>query len=350
MTNMEKAIYDVAIIGSGPAGLTAAIYTTRAGLKTLVLAGRFWGGQPMTTTMVENFPGFPEGIMGPDLMMNIRKQAEKFGAEILDVNFKYGNFSEHLTENEEKKPFELVTDEEKKFLAKSVIIATGAEARMLGVPGEKEKIGRGVSTCATCDAGFYRNKNVIVNGGGDSAMEEALVLARFAKHVWIVHRRDSFKASKIMQEKVFRAPEITVIYNTEIKEILGEQKVEKVLLRTKTNDKRILVRENGQEGKVEAENIGGIIREEEEEHIAWEFPIDGIFVAIGRIPTSELFKDLEKDEQGFIKTYNHGETNIEGVFVAGDVQDPKYKQSVVAAGSGSIAALEAEKWLMENFD
>src|SRR6266403_5432736 len=197
--------YDVIILGSGPAGLTAAIYATRAGLKTLVIAGEKWGGQLQLTTDVENFPGFPEGIQGPDLMTNMRKQAERFGAEFVEEDFKEGDFG--------KAPFS-VTAGDKTYAGKAVIIATGADTKWLDVPGEKERIGRGISSCAPCDAPFFRNKNVIVAGGGDSAMEEALVLSRFATNVFIVHRRDSFNASQVMQDTVFATKNIHQIYNT----------------------------------------------------------------------------------------------------------------------------------------
>src|SRR3989338_7500046 len=215
-------MYDVIIIGSGPAGLTAAIYTTRANLKTLVIAGGKWGGQLMLTTLVENYPGFPEGIDGPVLMENMKKQAEKHGAEILYQDFKKGDFS--------KAPFKIVTGEGE-FEAKAVIIATGADTKWLDVPGEKEKIGRGVSSCAPCDAPFFREKNVIVVGGGDSAMEEALVLTRFATHVTIVHRKDRLRESHVMQERARNNPKISFVLNTEVIEILGQEKLTGVKLR-----------------------------------------------------------------------------------------------------------------------
>ena len=208
---MDK-LYDVIIIGSGPAGLTAAIYSTRADLKTLVISGVKWGGQLMLTTLVENFPGFPDGIQGPDLMADMRKQAEKFGTEFVDDDFTAADFSQ--------KPFK-VSVGDKTYQAKSVIIATGADTKWLGVPGEAEKIGRGVSSCAPCDAAFFRNKNVIVVGGGDSAMEEALVLSKFATNVTIVHRRDSFRASDIMQKRVKENPKIKILFKSEITEVIG---------------------------------------------------------------------------------------------------------------------------------
>ena len=300
---------DVIIVGSGPAGLTAALYATRANLKTLVIAGRKWGGQLMLTTLVENYPGFPQGIQGPDLMMNMRKQAEHHGAQILDVDFKDADFT--------KKPFTIHTDDEKTYSSKSVIIATGAETRWLGVPGEQERIGRGVSSCAPCDAPFFRNKNAIVVGGGDSAMEEALVLTKFASSVTIVHRRGEFRASQIMQKRVKENPKIKLIFNSEIVEILGENKVEKV--------------------KIKNNQTNGIS----------EMPIDGVFVAVGHIPNSALFQGIDRDDKGFIKVYDHTKTNIEGIYVAGDVHDAIYKQAVTAAAFGSMAALEVERALME---
>lgn len=301
-------MYDVIIIGSGPAGLTAAIYTTRADLKTLVISGVKWGGQLMLTTEVENFPGFPEGIQGPDLMANMRKQAERFGAEFVDGDFTSADFS--------LKPFK-VSVGDKTYEAKSVIIATGADTKWLGVPGEQEKIGRGVSSCAPCDAAFFRDKNVVVVGGGDSAMEEALVLTKFATSVTLIHRKDTFKASEIMQKRIRGNPKIKILFNTEVTEIFGEVKVEKVKLK------------NNQTGETT------------------EMPIDGVFVAIGHIPNSNLFKDIEVDEAGFIKVHEHFLTNKDGVFVAGDIHDSHYKQAVTAAGYGCSAALEAEKWLEE---
>lgn len=301
-------IYDVIIIGSGPAGLTAGIYTTRASLKTLIIAGVKWGGQLQLTTLVENYPGFPDGIQGPDLMTAMRKQVERFGAEIVDLDFSSGEFS--------TSPFKIMAGE-KEYIGKSVIIATGADTKWLEAKGEKEKIGRGVSTCAPCDAPFFKEKNVIVVGGGDSAMEEALVLTKFAKEVTLIHRRDAFRASQIMQEKVKTNPKIKILFNSEITEILGEEKVTGVKI------------SNNKTGEVT------------------KMPIDGVFVAIGHLPNSKPFSGIEVDEQGFIKVYNHTKTNIEGVFVAGDVHDNHYKQAITAAGFGCMASLEAEKWLRD---
>lgn len=300
-------LYDVIILGSGPAGLTAAIYTTRAALKTLVIAGVKWGGQLQLTTLVENFPGFPEGIQGPDLMSAMRKQAEHHGAEIVNENSSSADLG--------KNPF-VVTVGEKTYESKSVIIATGADTKWLGVPGEMEKIGRGVSSCAPCDAPFFRNKNVIVAGGGDSAMEEALVMTKFATNVTIVHRRDEFRASQIMIQKAKDNPKITFLLNSEIVEILGENNVTGVRLKNNAT-----------------------------EEIS-EMPIDGVFVAIGHIPNSKVFQGIETDEKGYIKVHDHYLTNLPGVFVAGDVHDNQYMQAITAAGFGCAAALEAEKWLM----
>jgi len=304
-------MYDVIVIGSGPAGLTAAIYTTRANLKTLIIGGVSWGGQLMLTTEVENFPGFPQGIMGPDLMANMRKQAEKFGAEIVEENFTSEEFSAS-----NGKSFTIRAGD-RSFEGRSVILATGADTKWLDVPGEKEKIGRGVSTCAPCDGPFFKNKNIIVVGGGDSAMEEAEVMTRYASFVTLIHRRDTFRASKIMQDKIKSNPKIKIILDTQVSKILGDFKVTGVeLANVKTGEKR-------------------------------EMATDGVFVAIGHIPNTALFKGIDLDEKGYIKVYEHTKTNVEGVFVAGDVHDIHYKQAITAAGFGCMAALEVEKWLRE---
>ncbi len=299
-------IYDVIIIGSGPAGLTAAIYTTRAALKTLVIAGEKWGGQLQLTSLVENFPGFPEGIQGPDLMLNMRKQAEHHGAVIKDSNFTTGNFT--------KRPFTIQAGGEE-FKAKSVILASGADARWLGVPGEEERIGKGVSSCATCDSMFFRGKNVFVVGGGDSAMEEALVLAKVANSVTVIHRRDAFRASEIMQERAKKDPKITFLFNSEVTEIKGDMRVQSATVK------------NTSTGEIK------------------EIPVDGIFVAIGHIPNTKAFQGIELDNDGYIKVQNHYHTNIPGVFTAGDVHDRAYRQAITASGFGAASALEAERWL-----
>jgi thioredoxin reductase (NADPH) len=330
-------IYDVIIIGSGPSGLTAGIYTSRGSRKTLLLAGRKWGGQLMLTTEVENFPGFPEPIMGPELMKKMRDQSTRYGTEIVDANVTNVNYSQ--------KPFEVVTDDEKKYYSKSVIIATGADTRWLQIPGEQEHIGRGVSSCAPCDAAFYRNKKVIVVGGGDSAMEEALVLTKFAEHVFVVHRRDSLKASDIMQKKAMENEKISFIFNTSPAEILGEIKVEKVKCTSNLKDGGIPFGGNGQQSIKQVSDLAGTEVSRTDTEVVWEFSVDGVFVAIGHIPNSTIFKGIEKDEKGFIKQHPHSKTNIDGVFVSGDVHDDTYMQAVTAAGYGCQAALDVEKYL-----
>ncbi|MBP6882396.1 MAG: thioredoxin-disulfide reductase [Candidatus Levybacteria bacterium] len=299
-------IYDVIIIGSGPSGLTAATYTTRAALKTLVLAGEKWGGQLMLTSVIENFPGFPEGIEGPELMANMRKQAEHHGAEILNENVTKIEMSE--------RPFKVSTST-RGYEAKSIIIATGADARWLGVPGETERIGRGMSSCATCDAMFFKGKNVFVVGGGDSAMEEALVLSKTANSVTLLHRRDVFRASDIMIQRVKENSKITPLLNSEIVEVKGEMRVQSVMVK------------NNQTSEIK------------------EMKVDGVFVAIGHIPNTTFLKDIELDEEKYIKVKDGFRTNIDGVFTAGDVHDRHYRQAITAAGFGCAAALEAERWL-----
>jgi len=334
---MDK-LYDVIIIGSGPAGLTAAIYTTRADLKTLVISGVKWGGQLMLTTLVENFPGFPEGIQGPDLMANMRKQAEKFGTEFVDDDFTSADFS--------SKPFKISVGD-KTYEGKSVIIATGADTKWLGVPGEKEKIGRGVSSCAPCDAAFFRNKNVIVVGGGDSAMEEALVLSKFATNVIIVHRRGSFRASEIMIKRVMENPKIHEFFNAEIIEVLGDQKVEKVKVRVRPSDKSLPAKSKEEIEKITPALLQFKVLKKDAETITGTIAIDGIFVAIGHMPNSSMLTGIDLDDQGFIKIRDHYLTNVVGVFVAGDVHDNHYKQAITAAGFGCAAALEVQKWLSD---
>ncbi len=304
---MDK-LYDVIIIGSGPAGLTAALYTTRANLKTLVIAGGKWGGQLMLTTLVENYPGFPEGIQGPDLMMAMHKQAEKFGTQIVEEDFIEGDFG--------NTPL-VVKTSSNSYQSKTVIIATGADTKWLDVPGEKEKIGRGVSSCAPCDAAFFRNLDVIVVGGGDSAMEEASVLSKFATSVTIVYRGDTLRASHIMQDRAKKNEKIKFIFNSEVVEVLGEEKVTGVKIKNnKTNE-------------------------------VTEMPIQGVFVAIGHLPNTSPFKGIDLDELGFIKVYDHTKTNLDKVYVAGDVHDAHYKQAVTAAAFGCMAALDLEKFLRE---
>lgn len=311
-------VRNVLIIGSGPAGLTAGIYLSRANLKPLLFAGAKWGGQLQLTTDVENYPGFMDGIQGPELMQKFRQQAERFGCEILADDVTAVDFG--------TKPFKVTAGGSamQDYFSKSVVIATGAETKWLGLPNEQKLIGRGVSSCAPCDAFFFRDKKVIVVGGGDSAMEEALVLAKFASEVTIIHRRDEFRASKIMVDKVKQNPKIKLILNSTIEDILGEQRVEGVKVKNVKDEK------------------------------VTEMAVDGIFVAIGHLPVTDIFKgQVELDEKEFVKRMPKGEgpmafnmaTSVEGVFVAGDVHDFHYKQAVTAAGFGCMAALEAERWL-----
>jgi len=301
-------MYDVVIVGSGPAGLTAAIYTSRAGLKTLVAAGMLWGGNLMLTTEVENFPGFENGILGPELMEQMRKQAERFGAELV---------LENATSLDLKsKPFK-VTVGNTVHEAKAVIIAAGASAKWLGLESETRLRGRGVSVCATCDAAFFRNRKVVVVGGGDTALEEAFVLSRVASEVKVIHRRDKLRATKFLQEKAFENPKISFVWNSTVKEILGKNMVEGVKLRNVVS---------GEESVLDC---------------------DGVFVAIGHKPNTEIFKDqIELDPAGYIIVKEQTRTNIEGVFAAGDVTDPRYRQAIAAAGSGCKAAIDTEKYLI----
>jgi thioredoxin reductase (NADPH) len=299
---------DVVIIGSGPAGYTAALYAARANLEPLVLKGLDAGGQLMLTTDVENYPGFPDGILGPAMMESFEKQASRFGAEILPVHVTSVDLSQ--------RPFS-VTSGDQEWAAKTVIVATGASARWLDVPGEEKLRGRGVSACATCDGFFFRDRDLVVVGGGDSAMEEATFLTKFASNVTIVHRRDEFRASKIMQDRALSNPKIEVIWNSNVAEILGDAAVTGVILR---------------------DTISG----EETERAT-----DGVFMAIGHDPNTELFKgQLELDDEGYIVVAEpRTGTSVEGVFAAGDVTDRIYRQAVTAAGQGSKAAIDAERLL-----
>lgn len=302
--NVEKVI----IIGSGPAGYTAAVYTSRALLQPLMFEGEDAGGQLMITSEVENYPGFPEGVTGPELMEHMRKQAERFNTRFIRRNVTKVDFS--------SRPFK-VWDGDQLHLAKSVIICTGASARYLGLPSEKAFYNRGVSACATCDGAFFRNMEVAVVGGGDTAMEEATFLTRFASKVYLIHRRDSFRASKIMAEKALSNPKIQVVWNTVVEEILGDKFVTGLRLRNL---------ENNQESQL---------------------AVQGLFLAIGHKPNTELFKGiLELDETGYIITKPKSSyASIEGVFAAGDVQDHVYRQAITASGSGCMAAIDAERWL-----
>ena len=300
---MERVI----IIGSGPAGLTAAVYAARANLAPLVLAGGMYGGQLMLTTEVENYPGFPEGIMGPDLMIKFREQAERFGARIENVDVTAVDFT--------KKPLTVRTDEHE-YQAESVIIATGASARWLDIPGESLLRGRGVSTCATCDGAFFRDKHIVVVGGGDSAIEEALFLTRFGSKVTLIHRRDTLRASKIMAERARSHEKIDFIWNTAVEAVLGETTMTGLRL------KNLL---DGTTSQIEA---------------------DALFIAIGHTPNTAIFQgQIDLDPNGYIQSSDGTTTNVEGVFVGGDVNDLRYKQAITAAGSGCKAAMDAEKYL-----
>jgi len=300
---MERII----IIGSGPAGLTAAIYAARANLRPLVLAGGMYGGQLMLTTEVENYPGFPEGIMGPELMIKFREQAERFGARIENVDATSVDFG--------KRPLIVRTDDAT-YEAKSVIVATGASARWLGIAGEEHLRGRGVSTCATCDGAFFRGKHIVVVGGGDSAMEEALFLTRFGHRVTVIHRRDHLRASKIMADRALAHEKIEFVWNTVVEEAVGTEKLEALKLHNIVDGKR------------------------------YEFAADALFIAIGHDPNTAIFRgQLELDKAGYIQSPDGVSTNVEGVFVAGDVYDIRYKQAITAAGLGCRAAMDAEKYL-----
>jgi len=306
LTKKQKVI----IMGSGPAGLTAAIYSARANLEPLVFEGLEAGGQLTLTTDVENFPGFPEGIQGPALMNAMRKQAERFGATCLRERIDSVDFT--------KRPFRIVSGD-MTFEAETFIVASGASAKMLGIASEKLLLGRGVSTCATCDGFFYRDKEIIVVGGGDSAVEEGTFLTKFASKVNIVHRRDQLRASKIMQDRAFKNPKVDFIWNSEIAEILGDV-------------------ESGVNGVVLRDTVTGETTRKD---------IDGIFVAIGHTPNTSIFKGkLDMDELGYLITKEGStETNVPGVFAAGDVKDNKYRQAITAAGSGCMAAIDAERFL-----
>jgi thioredoxin reductase (NADPH) len=301
---------DLIIIGGGPAGYTAALYAARANLAPLVIEGFNWGGQLMITSDVENYPGYAEGVMGPEMMSEFRRQAERFGTEFVTDDVTRVDFSE--------RPFRIWVDKDE-YQARTVIIATGASARWLGLPGEQQFQGRGVSACATCDGAFFKEKELIVVGGGDSAMEEAVFLTRFATKVTVVHRRGEFRASQIMLDRARANDKVEFVTNTVIDEILGDGKVQAVRLHNLESDE------------------------------TWEQPVDGVFVAIGHDPNTKLFVDqVDHDAAGYLLTKPRStETNIYGVFAAGDVQDHTYRQAITAAGSGCMAALDAERLLAE---
>ena len=301
-------VLPVVIIGSGPAGLTAALYTARANLTPLVIEGLEAGGQLMITTMVENWPGYRDGIMGPDLMQEMRVQAERFGARIIQGNVESVDLS--------ARPFR-VTLSDKEYRAETLIIATGASAQWLGLPSEKKLVGRGVSSCATCDGAFFKNRPIVVVGGGDTAMEEAIFLTRFASKVYVVHRRDKLRASKVMQDKAFANAKIEFVWNSVVEQIhdVDKGEVTGVMLRNLVTD------------------------------ALTPLAVDGVFVAIGHTPNTSLFTgQLDMNATGYVVT-NGTKTNVEGVFACGDVQDFTYRQAITAAGSGCMAAMDAERFL-----
>ena len=306
----RKTNFDVIIIGGGPAGYTSGIYCSRARHETLILTGVLPGGQLVNTTEVENYPGFEHGVMGPDLMITMRKQTERMGAkiiddEVIDVDFRH-------------KPFKILTASEE-YECKAVIIATGASPRKLGISGEQTYGGKGVSYCATCDGPFFRNQEIVVVGGGDSAIEEATFLTKFGKKVHVIHRKDQLRASKVMQERAFSNPKIEMHWNTVVSDISGDGKVQSVILSdVKSNVKTSL-------------------------------SVGAVFVAIGHEPNTKVFKDrVELDEQGYIKLKDHTKTSIQGVFAAGDVHDHRYRQAITAAGFGCMAAIDVDRYLTES--
>ena len=310
ISSKKKTKFDVIIIGAGPAGYTAGIYCSRAKHDTLILSGILPGGQLVNTTDVENYPGFKDGIMGPDLMITMREQTVRMGTTIIDdevvnVDFRHA-------------PFKVLTASEE-YEAKAVIIATGASPRKLGLESEEKYAGKGVSYCATCDGPFFKNLELLVVGGGDSAMEEAIFLTKFASTVHIIHRREQIKASKIMHERALDNEKIKFHLNTTVKEIMGDQKVQQVILyNTKNNETTTVV-------------------------------AGGVFVAVGHTPNTSLFvNQIELDDQGYIKLSNHTQTNIKGVFSAGDVHDHRYRQAITAAGYGCMAAIDVDRYLGEN--
>jgi len=312
MEDIQGKTFEVVIVGSGPAGLTAAIYAARADLNPIVFEGPEPGGQLTQTTEVDNFPGYPEGVMGPKMMEDFRQQATRFGADC-----RYG----YVTNIEfDERPYKLTVDEETVIFAKSIIIATGASAKWLDLPSEQRLRGKGVSACATCDGAFFRNQHVVIVGGGDTAMEEALFLTKFASKVSVIHRRDELRASKAMQHRAFKNDKIEFVWNSQLQEVLGDQVVEGVKIK------------NTQSGEISTLD-----------------DVTGVFIAIGHKPNTDLFKDvLTMDEVGYIQTKGQStETDLPGIFASGDAMDPIYRQAVTAAGTGCRAALDAERYLSD---
>lgn len=305
----SKKHYDVIIIGSGPAGYTAGVYTSRARLGTLVITGTLPGGQLMTTSEVENYPGFPNGIFGPELMMNMRQQAERFGSVVID--------DEVIKVDFKKRPFVINTPSET-YTTEAVIVCTGASPRKLGIPAEQQFSGRGVSYCATCDGPFFKGEDIVVVGGGDTAIEEATFLTKFGKSVKIVHRRDSLRASKILADKALENPKIEFLWNNVVSDIKGDKKVSTVLIKD--------IKKGGEKS----------------------ISAGGLFVAIGHEPNTSIFEgQLELDDKKYVVLKDLTRTSVEGVFAAGDVHDHRYRQAVTAAGFGCMAAIDVERWLSE---
>jgi thioredoxin reductase (NADPH) len=301
--------YEVIIIGSGPAGYTAGVYTSRAKLNTLLISGSLPGGQLMTTSEVENYPGFPNGIFGPELMMNMRQQAERFGAKLLDDEVVEVDFK--------RRPFGIKTHGQE-FRSESVVICTGASPRKLGLRAEQEFAGKGISYCATCDGPFFKGEDIAVVGGGDTAIEEATFLTKFGKSVKIIHRKDFLRASKILQEKAFENPKIDFVWDHVVSDISGNKKINSISIRNLRT---------GEERKI---------------------PVGGLFVAIGHEPNTSIFKgQLELDDRDYIVLTKNTRTSVDGVFAAGDVHDYRYRQAITAGGFGCMAALDVEKWLVE---
>ncbi len=305
---MTPRVRDIVILGGGPTGLTAGIYAARANLKPLVIEGSQAGGQLMRTTMVENYPGFPEGILGPELMQAMRAQAERAGAELLSADAVGADFSH--------RPFVVRTQSGQEVIARAVIVATGASAKMLGLPSEERFLGRGVSTCATCDGFFFRGRDVMVIGGGDTALEETLYLANLARSVTVVHKRKELRASKVLQDRAFQHSKVQFIWNSEVTAILGNDQVTDVRLRNRLTGETT------------------------------EHRTDGVFIAIGHKPSVDIFRgQLEMDADGYLIVHERRMSSVEGVFVAGDVHDHVYRQAVTAAGFGAMAAIDAVRWL-----
>lgn len=338
-------MYDVIILGSGPAGLTSGIYAQRFGLKTVIVAGRKWGGQLMLTTDVENYPGF-RSIQGPELMQKMRDHVADLGVEILDLDFTKLDAT--------KRPFE-VTAEDKTLEGKAVIVATGADTRWLGVQNEDRLRGKGLSSCAPCDAFFFKGRKVAVVGGGDSAMEEAQVIAKVSPDVILIHRRDKFRAQAALLDKVTHMKNVRFLYNTVVVDVLGDVKLEKILLETKS----ISPKQGAKDIDELVNQFGGTLRQAQgklNQHL-WELPREGLFVAIGLIPNTQKFNGLELDIKGYVKRYEEYDDNgvikfytkssVPGVFTAGDVHDARYKQAVTAAAFGCMAAMDAQRWLEE---